>query len=147
LLFAQVSTTPHGTADLVYLTGFWAIDEFSSAARNPEVGGPLGGQGGILFASPAMGRYGSPLNNNTTDVAGGAIGYQILLDGTRKQLLFEFAGRKDTNDVHEGQLGLGARYQQAFGQHSILLLDSFVTKTEDVGGLGAGARCIWQIKF
>ena len=32
--------TPHGTPNLIYITGFWAIDDFSSAARNPEVGGP-----------------------------------------------------------------------------------------------------------
>ncbi len=52
LLFSQLSMTPHGRPDLLYIDSFWGIDNFSSAARNPEVGGPLG-QTGILFASPA----------------------------------------------------------------------------------------------
>jgi hypothetical protein len=146
LLFSQVSMTPHGTADLIYVNSFWAIDHFSSAARNPEVGGPVG-QGGILFASPAFGRYGAPLNNQASDVAGAAIGYQILLDSTRKQLIFEIGGRKDTNDIEQGAIGLGARYQQAFGRHCILLLDSFITKQEKIDDPGVGARAILQIKF
>jgi hypothetical protein len=146
LLFSQISLTPHGTADLIYATGFWAIDNYSSAARNPEVGGPLG-QTGILFASPAFGRYGAPLNNQASDVAGGAIGYQILLDSTRKQLIFELGGRKDTNDVGQGAIGFGARYQQACGRHFIFLLDSFITKQEKVEDPGVGARAVLQIKF
>ncbi len=145
LLFAQVSMTPHGTPNLIYATAFWAIDNFSSAARNPEVGGPLG-QVGILFASPAIGLYGSPLNNYANHVAGGVLGYQILLDDTRKQLIFEVAGRKDTNGIEQGQIGIAARYQQACGQHTIFLFDAFLDKQEglDVGG---GCRASVIVKF
>ena len=145
LLFAQLSMTPHGTPNLIYVTGFWAIDKFSSAARNPEVGGPLG-QVGILFASPAFGDFGAPLNNQATDVAGGAVGYQIFLDDTRKQLIFEVGGRKDTNNVQQGEIGFGARYQQAFGQHSILLLDGFISQQQHTD-MGSGARISWNTKF
>ena len=145
LLFAQVSMTPHGTPNLIYGSAFWAIDNFSSAARNPEVGGPLG-QVGILFASPAIGLYDTPLNNFANHVAGGDLGYQILLDDTRKQLIFEVGGRKDTNGVKQGEIGFGARYQQACGQHTIFLLDAFIDKTEalDVGG---GFRAAVIVKF
>jgi hypothetical protein len=146
LLFGQASMSPHGSPDLIYVTGFWAIDKFSSAARNPEVGGPLG-QVGILFASPAFGRFGAPLSNQATRAAGGAIGYQIFLDQTRKQLIFEVGGRKNTEDAPStGQIGFGARYQQACGQHFIFLLDSFVAKQEKFD-VSSGARVSVIIKF
>ena len=77
---------------------------------------------------------------------GGAIGYQIFLDNTRKQLIFEVGGRKDTNDVSQGAIGFDTRYQQAFGQHSFLLLDGFVTKQQNVD-VGTGARISWNTKF
>ncbi len=145
LLFNEFSITPHRSPGLVYLTTFWAIDEFSSAARNPEVGGPLG-QTGILFASPALGRFGAPLNNQATDVAGGALGWQIALDDTRKLLTLELGGRKDTNNVTQGQIGFGTRYQQAIGRHHVLIVDGFITKQEKLDP-GTGARLIWLTKF
>src|SRR5207245_1383748 len=50
LLFGECSyTMPYGE-DLVYLNGFWGIDHFSSAARSPSAGGPLG-RVGILNAA------------------------------------------------------------------------------------------------
>ena len=42
LLFAQLSMTPHSTPNLVYITGFWAIDQFSSAAPQPRGRRPAG---------------------------------------------------------------------------------------------------------
>jgi hypothetical protein len=146
LLFGQASMSPHGSPDLIYATGFWAIDKFSSAARNPEVGGPLG-QVGILFASPAFGRFGAPLNNQATRAVGGAIGYQLFLDQTRKQLIFELGARTNTDDgPAAGQIGFGARYQQAFCRHFIMILDSFVAKQEKFD-VASGARAILLIKF
>ena len=145
LLFGQVSMTPQGTPNLIYATAFWAIDNFSSAARDPTVGGPLG-QVGLLFASPAIGMYGAPLNNAANHVVGGALGYQVLLDDTRKQLIFEAACRKDTNNIDQGQIGLGARYQQACGQHSIFLFDVFIDKQEGLE-VGCGCRTSIIVKF
>jgi hypothetical protein len=146
LLFGQASMSPHGSPDLLYVTGFWAIDRFSSAARNPEVGGPLG-QTGILFAAPAFGRFGAPISNQATRAAGGAIGYQMFFDQTRKQVIFELGGRKNTDDgPATGQIGFAARYQQACGQHCIFILDSFVAKQEKFD-VSSGARAILLIKF
>ena len=146
LLFSELSMTPHGTPNNLYVNTFWALGDFSSAARSPEVGGPLAPTGGILFSSPAFGDFGSPLNNFADDVAGGAVGYQIFMDNTREQLLFEFGGRKDTNNVGQGAIGLGAQFQQAFGQHSILLFNTFVTKQESFQP-GYGGRVSWITKF
>ena len=145
-MFAQLSMTPDKTPNLLYATTFAALGDFSSAARSPEVGGPLAPTSGLLFASPAFGRFGSPLNNFADDVVGGAVGYQIFLDNTRKQLIFEVGGRKDTNNVEQGAIGFDVRYQQACGQHSIFLIDTFVTQQEKLS-TGVGARASWTIKF
>ena len=77
---------------------------------------------------------------------GGAVGYQIFLDNTRKQLIFELGGRKDTNDISAGVIGFDTRYQQAFGQHSFLLLDAFIAKQEKLDA-GSGVRVSWNTKF
>src|SRR5207244_1903373 len=118
LLVSQVSLTPCATTNILYCTTFWAMDRFSSAARGVETGGPLG-QVGILYGSPQLGRFGTALSDQTTDAVGGSIGYQMFLDKTRKQLVFELGGRKDTNGIHDAAVGLGSRYQQAIGQHWI----------------------------
>ena len=73
LLFGECSyTMPYGE-DLVYLNGFWGIDHFSSAARSPSAGGPLG-RVGILNAAVGLGRYGAPLSNQADNAVGGALG-------------------------------------------------------------------------
>lgn len=53
LFFGEGSWTPPGTHDNLYVTGFWGIDEFTSAARGPTQGGPLG-RTGILFAAVGL---------------------------------------------------------------------------------------------
>src|SRR5439155_1163492 len=75
LLFAELSYTPWYGQDLIYLNGFWGIDQFSSADRGPIAGGPLG-RVGILNAAVGLGRYGAPLSNQADNAAGGALGYQ-----------------------------------------------------------------------
>lgn len=129
LLFAEISWTPKKTEDLVYLTTFWGIDNFSSAARGPATGGPLG-RTGILFAAVGLGRFGAPLGNRADQSVGGAAGYQLFLDGTRKQVVFELGGRHSTESNGDGALGVGTRYQQAMGQQAVLQVDLFGTIQE-----------------
>jgi hypothetical protein len=62
------------------------------------------------------------------------------------QLVLEIGGRQDTNRVHEAALGLAARYQQAMGQHWILILDGFVSKQERLDP-ATGARLELLTKF
>ncbi len=145
LLFAQTSWTPHHTEDLIYLNGFWAIDQFTSPARGPLVGGPLG-QTGILFAAPALGRVGAPIGVQTDNRAGGSLGYQIFFDHTRRQIILEVGGHKETKGPSSGALGLALRYQQAIGQHLIFILDSFVAKREHMNTI-PGARAEILVKF
>lgn len=146
LIFAQTSWTPHHTEDLIYLNGFLAIDQFTSPARGPLAASPLG-QTGILFAHPGLGSTGPPLGVRTNNTAGAILGYQFFFDHTRRQLIWEVGGFKE----HEGANNNGAagtilRYQQAFGQHHILVLDGFVRKRESEDVL-PGARIEFLTRF
>lgn len=146
LLFAQISWTPHHTEDLVYLNAFWAIDQFTSPTRGPLQGGPLG-QTGIMFAAPGVGRAGPPVNVRTNDTAGASLGYQLFYDHTRRQLIWEVGGQKEHDGpVNQGALGTTMRYQQAFGQHLILVVDGFVAKQES-RDLSQGFRTEIRAKF
>lgn len=146
LLVHRLSWTPHGGLDVIYLNGFWGIDQYTSAARGPLMGGPLGGSIGILWAHTGLGRYGPPIFNQVADSAGGALGYQIQLDGTRSQVTFELGGRADTKDDHDGVVAGGLRYQQACGQHTVWIFDTFVGKRESQRS-HSGARIEMLVKF
>lgn len=144
LLFGQSSWTPHHTHDLVYLNGFWAIDQFTSPARGTLAGGPLG-QTGILFSAPGLGRVGAPLSNQASDVVGASLGYQLFFNDSRQQVIFEAGGREPTNGA-DGEFALGSRLQQAIGQHWIVVVDGFITKQES-RDWGPGARLEFLAKF
>ena len=145
LFFGEVSWTPPHSQDLVYVNGFWGIDEFASAARGPDAGGPLG-RTGILFAAVGLGQYGAALGNRADESVGGALGYQMFFDHTRKQLILEAGGRSGTDGDNEDMMALGARYQQAMGQHAILQFDVFGSIPEEGDNMW-GARVELQIKF
>ncbi len=138
LLFLQTTTVLPYSEDNLYVNLFWGIDEFTSAARGPEVGGPLG-ELGILFASLELGRYDTALPNDATQSVGFAIGYQMFLDTFRKQLVFELGGRKGTdNDAAPGAIALAVRYQQAVGSHWELQFDLFGSLVQsDSPGFGS----------
>ena len=145
LLFSQLSWTPHHTNDLVYLNAFWAIDQFTSAARGPLAGGPLG-QTGVLFSAAGLGNYGAPLSNQASEAIGASLGYQLFFCDTRRQMTFELAGRQDTNGVNDAAIAGGLRYQQAFDQHWLMVVDTFLAKQES-RDLSPGIRMELQMKF
>jgi len=146
LLFSEVSRTVPRSTDLVYLDCFWGIDHFTSAARSPDRGGPLG-RVGILFAEEPIGRYGSALSSDPERAVGFALGYQKFLDpGRRQQIILEFGGRIGTSHDPAGALATGLRYQHAFGQHTVLELDSFIAINEGEG-LGYGGRAELRFEF
>lgn len=122
LIHNQFSWTPHRGINLAYVTAYAGIGKFRSAARGPLVGGPLG-RTGILWASVGLGRFGPPLGNQSDHSIGGAVGYQMFFDRTRKQLILEAGARRHTTG--EGMpgsdlIGMGARYQIAMGRHWVL---------------------------
>jgi hypothetical protein len=144
LFFGEVSWTPHHTDDIMYVNGFYGLDQYSSAARDPTAGGPLG-RTGILYAAVGLGRYGSALSNQADDAYGVSVGYQKIFD-IRRQLIVEVGGRKDTDNSNRGQAAIGARYQQAFGQHMIMQFDTFAAATEGDES-SFGARLEFLFKF
>ncbi len=147
LIFNEISWTPPHTKDFLYLNTFWGIGEFSSAIRGPATGGPLG-RTGILFAAVGLGRYGAALGNRADNAAGGSLGYQKFLDRTRKQLIVELGGRKNTNNREDnsGAFAAGLRYQQAIGQHYVARVDAFGAVREGRDP-AYGARLEWLTKF
>ncbi len=150
LLFAQTSWTPPYTEDNIYLNVFWGIDHFASASRDPAAGGPLG-QVGINFASPALGRYLSPISSRADDSVGFAAGREWLFDDSRKQFILELGGKHYTANSGFGVTGndvisLAGRYQQAIGQHAVLDLELFAAHI-DSSNDGHGARAELQYTF
>jgi len=145
LFFSQVSWTPHHSHDLVYVNGFWANGQFSSAARGTLAGGPLG-QTGLLFSAAGLGRYGAPLSNAANDAVGASIGYQMFFDDLRQQVVVELAGRSDTDNSGQAAIATGIRYQKAIGQHLIFIIDSFIAGSES-RGVSPGARVELLTKF
>jgi hypothetical protein len=153
LLFGELSTTPswpHHTDNILYLNGFWGIEEYSSASRDFSAGGPLG-RTGILFAALGLGTYGAPLGNDADRAAGGSLGYQAFFDGIKKQVIVEVGGRGSTGTAEPAAIAVGARYQQAFYFlrpyiNWILQFDAFVGAAENSTANGGG-RAEVQIKF
>ena len=145
LLFAEFSRTMEGSENIAYLNLFWGIDEYSSAARGPDRGGPLGGVG-ILFAAVGLGRYDAPLGNHPDKAVGGAAGHQWFFDDNRAQVVLEVGGRTDTDGETRGPIAVGARVQRALGRRTILRLDGFVSGQDDRGP-GGGLRFEVLVKF
>lgn len=145
LLFQQLSWTVHKTEDLVYLNGFYAIDQFTSPARGRLAGGPLG-QTGILFAAAGLGQSGAPLSNQADNAAGGSLGYQMFFDDSKEQVVVELGARQGTKKNESGAAGIAGRYQKALDQHWIFLIDTFLTKTEGLN-VAPGIRFEFLAKF
>ena len=112
LLSAECSTALKGSDDIAYFNPFIGINNFAQAGREAILGGPLASLG-ILFASPNLSTYGAEVSPFTDDVVGLAAGYQAFWDRHRRNLIFEVAGRHDTDGNGFDQLGLGFQLQQA----------------------------------
>ena len=127
LLFSEISWTPHGNHNLVYINGFLGIKNFRSASRGPATGGPLG-RTGILFASAGLGQFGggNALRNQADETVGGALGYQMFFAHTRQQLILELGGRYADNSLDQRAVAGGARYQMALGRRFVIVLDGSI---------------------
>jgi len=136
LLFGQLSTTlPHGK-DIAYVNAFWGIDNYASADRGPDAGGPLG-QTGILFAAQGLGNYGAPLGNRANSAIGAALGFQKFIGGTDRQLVLEVGSRTNTRtpqffaQSESTSIAAAARYQMKLNAHSVFIADVFVAFPEE----------------
>ena len=70
----------------------------------------------------------------------------MFFDETRKQVILEAGGRTGTKGDEASIFALGARYQQAIGQRTILRFDCFGAIPEE-GDNAYGARVELQFKF
>ena len=145
LLFTELSYTPAYTDNIAYLNAFAGIDNFTSAARDPTAGGPLGSTG-ILFAARGIGTFPSPLSNRADEAYGAAVGYQMFLGGIRRQLILEAGGRINDSPGGFDAAGIAARFQQAIGARLLLQLDGYAVGQED-RDTGLGLRTELQVKF
>jgi hypothetical protein len=129
VVFSELSRNLPGSEDLVYLNAYYGLENFSSAARAPELGGPLG-RVGILFAAVGIGRFPSAISNDPDDSFGGALGYQWFSDDRRTQVILEVGGREQTR-TELGELAIASRFSKAFGQHIVFRMDGFITVEEN----------------
>lgn len=145
LVFVEISGAPLTTHNNLYFNGFWGVNNFTSAARDVDTGGPLG-RAGILFAAVGLGTFPPALNNRAGDVVGGALGYQMYFSHGRQQLILELGSRNETEGAKTSSAAAGARYQIAMGRHTIFLLDGYVGD-HDINGSNNGARVELRVKF
>lgn len=145
LLFAETSTSPFGTRDNAYLTAFIGFGEFSSAARGPTKGGPLG-KAGLLFAAPGLGRFKPALGNRADNSVGGAIGYQWMLEGDLRQLVVEAGGRAPLEGEGTSSIAAGLRYQQKISDNMMAQVDGYSRRNEG-DDWGQGLRAEIVVKF
>jgi hypothetical protein len=150
LLWAETSYVMPWSSDNVYFNAFWGIDEFTSAARGPDVGGPLG-RHGLLFASQGLGRYTPAISNQAENAYGFALGYQMFFDGVRRQVVFELGHRDSTRANGPQVVAALTRFQQAIGQRFVFQLDGFYSftdaHTDGVGHDGYGMRSEIRMNF
>ncbi|MGR8931667.1 MAG: hypothetical protein ACU836_13580 [Gammaproteobacteria bacterium] len=146
LLLSQLSTALGGGDNNLYFNTFLNVGRFTSAARSPSLGSPLANLG-ILYGPVGMGRYDVPLGGRIDDTVGAVIGYQMFLGGVGSQLILEAGGRTSSRaERDEGAMGIGLRYQHAFGKRYQLRLDSFVAGKEGVD-TNYGLRTEWMVRF
>ena len=143
LLFSEFNYVPAYTKDNMYLNVFASFDNYTSAARDPLGGGPLG-RVGLLYAASGLGSYPAPLSNNTNDAYGFSAGYQKIDNKKRRQLTIEL-GARDSDDGN-AQYGLAARFQQALGKRFVFQVDGFVADQEDLD-TSYGARLELLLKL
>ncbi len=143
----ELSRNMPGSSDIVYLNTYLGIDNYTSAARGPATGGPLGRMG-LLNRAVGLGSYSAPLSNKSGDTIGASLGYQHFFDALAyKQLLVELGGRTPYGENAEKTIGaLGAQYQWGFGRGLAFILGGFGSIDED-GATGYGARSELLVKF
>lgn len=145
LLLAELSGDPMGNDDVFYVNAALAADRFTSAARDPIAGGPLGPVG-ILFAAAGLGDYGVALSNRAEDVIAAATGYQMFFNDERTQVVAELGARIATDTGQRDAAAVGLRFQQALGARYVLQVDGFLAR-EEARDTGYGARTEFLVRF
>ena len=138
LFFTELSTTPRKTQDVAYLNAFVAVHDFTSAARGPTKGGPLG-RTGLLFAAVGLGAYKPALGNQAQDAVGGSVGYQWMFNQGERNIVLEVGGRGPISGDERPRGAIGGRFQQKLADRVMLELDAYGL-VEEGGDTGHGVH-------
>ncbi len=148
LLSSQLSRTMSYSDDVLTLSAFGEIDNYTSAARDPATGGPLGGIS-VLQRAVGIGTYGPAIDAKSGNQLGFEIAYQHFLDDQERRQLLVAAGASgsyapDPEDAISFALSL--QYQQSLSDNLIWTLAGFGTITDD-SDKGIGLRTELNRKF
>ena len=148
LMTHQMSRVMPYNDDVLTLSAFGEIDNYTSAARGPDTGGPLGGFS-ILQRAVGIGTYGPAIEENGGDLLGFEIAYQHFLDEEeRKQILIAggASGSYDSSRYDSLTFAISAQYQQSLSDNLTWVIGGFGTITED-SDKGFGIRTELNRKF
>ncbi|NND81683.1 MAG: hypothetical protein HKN50_04570 [Gammaproteobacteria bacterium] len=144
LLFTELNYVPAYTHDNMYANFFYADGNYTSAARGPLGGGPLG-RVGLLYAASGLGSYRPALSNRANDAYGFSAGYQKINDRARRQLTIE-VGARENDATNTSEYGLAARFQQALGKRFVFQVDGYVADRDNQSS-SYGGRMEFLIKL
>ncbi|MCB1225972.1 MAG: hypothetical protein KDK99_09210 [Verrucomicrobiales bacterium] len=147
LLTHEFSRNLRNSEDIFYFNTLVGSGHYTSAARGPANGGPLGSMG-LLNRAVGLGAYGAPLKNSVGDTIAAAIGLQHFFDPEGyRNILVELGARGPWDGQSEKfTTALGAQYQQGFARGMIFTLGGFTGIDED-GDTSYGARTELLLKF
>lgn len=145
LFLADVSFRPDSNNDIVYLSGYAGVGEYTQAARDPSFGSPLTNTG-ILFEAVGLGDMPPALGTRPQRQVGGALGCQLFFFDDRHQLTLEVAGVADPEHwgTHDG--GVGFRYQFASYNRFVFRFDGWAIWPA-VGTPVTGLRAEMLVRF
>ncbi|MAS94328.1 MAG: hypothetical protein CMO55_14110 [Verrucomicrobiales bacterium] len=144
----QLSRPTKHSSDIITLSSFLEIDDYTSAARGPAMGGPLGGFT-LLQRAVGIGIYGPPIDTERGDAFGFAFSYQHFLDADQyRQILLSIGGSAPLDDAtgRDATGALALQYQHALSHDLIWSLGGFGSLTES-GDKGFGIRTELTQKF
>ncbi|MEM9283353.1 MAG: hypothetical protein AAGA96_16140 [Verrucomicrobiota bacterium] len=147
LLTHQMSRVMPYNEDVLTFSAFAEFGDFTSAARDPAVGGPLGGFS-MLQRAVEIGTYGAPIPDDGGDLFGLEVAYQHFLDGAhRRQIMAAIGGvGEHGSSQRDATFATSLTYQQALSDHLLWIVSGFGSTTDE-GNKGFGLRTELQRKF
>ena len=146
LLTNQLSRVMPYNDDVLTLSTFFEIDNYTSAARGPAMGGPLASFS-LLQRAFGIGTYGPAIETDSGDQVGAGVSYQHYFDEAQhRQVLVAIGGSGSTDDGNDPTGALALQYQQALSENLIWSVGGFGSVTTE-GDKGFGARTELTRKF
>lgn len=135
--------------DILTLSTFGEIDNYTSAARGPATGGPLGSVS-LLQRAFGIGTYGPAIEVRNGELVGFEVSYQHFLDSKEMRQIIVSGGGAGSYDSSPGDSdftgALALQYQHALSSNLIWSLGGFGSITDD-GDKGFGVRTELLRKF